>query len=374
MAEKITDPGIEKKQALRKKRHKMAFATYAVPFMLVLLCWHQKMIPVEVVYQFAFFALLINVVILFLIHKNINLKFRDPSLTTAHLAVSPFPTLWVMYFLQNGQARTAFLMIIVVAALYGILELNIRRFLAVCLWIFFLYAVLMVTLWLRSPEVLILPLEAIQAIAFLMVMITIAMIGGYISNLREKLRNRNQELTKAIDRIEELVNIDTLTGIGNRRYLFDVLSEELNRSSRARTPFSVCIMDIDHFKSVNDTYGHLAGDSVLCKITDEISKDIRSIDCFGRYGGEEFLLILSHTQLKGAAAKAEKVRRQVEAMDFPEIAEDLKLTFSLGVAQYREKEDIDTILLRADKALYTAKKKGRNRVCTEEDPELEYGD
>ncbi|MFO7860554.1 MAG: diguanylate cyclase [Desulfosalsimonas sp.] len=356
---------VEQKQVLRKRRHAMAFATYLVPVSLVVLCWSQGLLPEKVIYHVAAAVLLINITILMLIHTNLNLKFRDPSMTAAHIAVSSIPTLYVMYFLEHGHARSIFMIILVVAMIYGILELNTRRFLMACLWIFSLYCIMLLALWHKKPESLDWSLELIQMAAFFLTLLSMSIVGGYISNLREKLRSRNQELQKAIEKINILVSIDPLTEVSNRRRLFEVLTQETNRCSRGETPFSICLLDIDHFKQVNDTYGHMAGDEILCNIASSISEDIRNIDAFGRYGGEEFLLVLPRTPIAGAGVKAEKVRSQVAGLRFPDISEDLSVTVSIGVAQYRPPEDIDATLLRADRALYAAKESGRNRVETE---------
>ncbi|MBS0014419.1 MAG: GGDEF domain-containing protein [Desulfobacterales bacterium] len=361
----MIDNHTKQKQTLRMQRHAMAFATYLVPMSLVMLCWSQGLLPEKVIYHFAAFVFVINFTILFLIQKNINLKFRDPSLTALHITVSCLPALYVMYFLEHGHARAIFMLVLLLAVLYGILELDTRGFLMACLWILSLYVLLIMVLWAKKPEVLDPSLEWIQIITFALVLFSMSVIGGYISSLREKLRSRNQELRSAIEKIDKLVNIDSLTGVSNRRRLFEVLTQETNRCSRGETPFSICLLDIDHFKQVNDAYGHLAGDEILCTIAGSISQDIRNIDAFGRYGGEEFLLILAQTPLCGAVVKAEKVRSQVAGLRFTEISKEIVVTVSIGAAQYRPAEDIDTTLLRADQALYAAKENGRNRVETE---------
>jgi diguanylate cyclase (GGDEF)-like protein len=356
---------LEQKQTLRKRRHAMAFATYLVPVSIVVLCWTQGLLPEKVIYHVAAAVLLINFTILTLIRTNLNLKFRDPSMTAAHIAVSSVPTLYVMYFLENGHARSIFIVILVVSVIYGIMELNTRRFLMACLWIFSLYCIMLFALWHKNPQALDWSLELIQMAAFILVLLTMSVVGGYISNLRETLRARNQELKGAIAKIEELINIDPLTGVSNRRSLFEVLCQETNRYSRCHIPFSVCLLDIDNFKQINDVFGHLAGDEILRKIASSISQKMRNIDSFGRYGGEEFLFILPQTPLEGAAVKAEKVRCQIQGLKFPDISKDIIVTVSIGVAEYRQQENIDLTLIRADRALYAAKNRGRNRVETE---------
>ena len=366
---RVTDTNLEiTEQRLRLRRLGMSFASYTATFSLVVFCWLQGMVPGTVVAQFAVFALALNGAFYALIRSGFNLRFPDPSMTSAQMVLSLLPALWVMFFLEAGQARAAFLMIAMVPPLYGILGLSRREFLVVSLWFFTLYGLLYLSLLVYKPQVLTGALDLIQTAAFVLVMAQIAIIGGFISSLRQKLRERNQELKQAMARIQELVDVDALTGVYNRRRLFEVISEESNRYSRSPGSFSVCLLDVDYFKDVNDTYGHQAGDAILKGIAQCASKSMREIDCFGRYGGEEFLLVLPQTPIHGASIKAERVRRCIESLRFDDIRPDLKITVSIGVAEFLPGEDTDATLARADQALYEAKHRGRNQVVLSEQP------
>jgi diguanylate cyclase (GGDEF)-like protein len=122
------------------------------------------------------------------------------------------------------------------------------------------------------------------------------------------------------------------------------------------------MLDIDHFKAVNDTLGHLAGDEVLRGVSDVIRNNLRSVDLYGRFGGEEFLIIMTQTDIQGALLCAKRVRAAVEQKRFPAVGNDFRVTVSLGLTDYRGNEKIDSMIARADKALYRAKDGGRNRV------------
>jgi diguanylate cyclase (GGDEF)-like protein len=228
------------------------------------------------------------------------------------------------------------------------------------LWFCGLYGLLLLSLWFFRPHVLSGELELLQTVGFLLVIAEITAIGGFISGLRGKLRQRNRELGEAMEQIRELVNVDSLTGVYNRRRLFEVIHEESSRYSRSPGSFSICLLDIDNFKQVNDTYGHQAGDAILQAVAQCVAKDLRTIDCFGRYGGEEFLMVLPQTPLDGACIKAERVLATVSSLKFPKIGDDFRITVSIGVAEYHNNENTDDTLLRADKALYEAKDAGRN--------------
>ncbi|HBT20562.1 MAG TPA: diguanylate cyclase [Peptococcaceae bacterium] len=155
---------------------------------------------------------------------------------------------------------------------------------------------------------------------------------------------------------------DPLTNIYNRRFFMQMMEQEIERTRRNGKPFSVIMFDIDHFKSTNDRFGHAAGDMVLKSIADIVKKRIRKTDCFARWGGEEFIILLPETSIKDAVGLAEELRERVSSMTLPEVG---RVTASFGVASYRPSDTIDTILLRADEMLYEAKASGRNCVKSE---------
>ena len=160
-------------------------------------------------------------------------------------------------------------------------------------------------------------------------------------------------------RVEELSVTDRLTGLFNRMKLDEVFSYELERSNRYGMPLSVIILDVDHFKSVNDTYGHQVGDSVLQEVAGLLQEGERHSDTVGRWGGEEFLIILPESDLEGARSRAEILRKKIEAYPFPVVGSK---TASFGIAQFHQGDTETTLLERADQALYKAKQNGRNRV------------
>ena len=166
---------------------------------------------------------------------------------------------------------------------------------------------------------------------------------------------------------EKLVITDDLTGIYNRRYLMHRLKEEVKRVKRYNYYFSILLFDIDYFKNVNDTFGHLAGDEVLKKITKIVEKQIREVDIFARYGGDEFVLVLPWTDLQGATTLANRLLQVVSDFEIKiiDVEQNIRVTLSIGIATYPEDvapDDITGILQKADKAMYNAKKTGRNRI------------
>ncbi|MCP5116421.1 MAG: GGDEF domain-containing protein [bacterium] len=174
-------------------------------------------------------------------------------------------------------------------------------------------------------------------------------------------------------RLEELTVTDNLTGLANRRSLTENLARHLARYRRNGRPFSVLMLDLDHFKSVNDRYGHLAGDAVLCQFATCLSESIRTVDFAARYGGEEFTVILFETGRPDTWESAERIRARVEQMRVEvEPAMVLAVTASIGIAEACAADvEPDDLLRRSDAALYQAKQAGRNRVCFAAPPETD---
>ncbi len=173
-----------------------------------------------------------------------------------------------------------------------------------------------------------------------------------------ELEKLNNELLQLNNKLTELSETDPLTQIYNRRKLFELLEVEISKSKRYLRPLSLLILDLDHFKKVNDTFGHDTGDEVLKTAANIISGVKRKGDIFARYGGEEFVLVSPETTLTGVSALAEKIRSHIEQHPFPKVG---KVTVSIGAAEFSGNE-ADALLKKADEALYEAKKKGRNRV------------
>jgi diguanylate cyclase (GGDEF)-like protein len=179
--------------------------------------------------------------------------------------------------------------------------------------------------------------------------------------------NALRKFNEALGVIRELAIRDELTGVFNRRELLRVAEQEKNRADRQESQFCFCLIDIDCFKQINDTFGHAAGDQVLKRIASKIQEEIRKIDCFGRYGGEEFLLLLPETDSVAARASVDRIRQRIEEISFPELDGNQQATISAGIAQYKNGEPIEKTILRADHALYRAKHEGRNRVAVIEE-------
>jgi diguanylate cyclase (GGDEF)-like protein len=189
-------------------------------------------------------------------------------------------------------------------------------------------------------------------------------LGMFSSSMRESLYKSGLKLREAYKRIEELAELDELTGSFNRRCIMRMLDDEITRTRRGKGPCSIALIDLDWFKRINDAYGHPTGDEVLRTFAITVFANIRNIDRFGRYGGEEFLLVLPDTPDDGAARILDRLRAIVADLDCSAFSPGMRVTISAGVATLRPDERPDAFLARADSALYTAKARGRNRIAS----------
>jgi diguanylate cyclase len=205
--------------------------------------------------------------------------------------------------------------------------------------------------------------RAVSALWFAVVLARLAFLGQHGAHLRAVINEQRAKLAQALADVERLANRDELTGARNRRAIMSLVSEEFERMRRTGLPFAVALFDIDLFKHVNDEHGHLVGDEVLRRFVIAAAAAIRGTDRLGRYGGEEFLLIMPTTDHEDAAvAAAERVRESVRAVDWARLNAGLDVTVSAGIGLARVGESVEGLLGRADTALYAAKRAGRNCV------------
>jgi diguanylate cyclase (GGDEF)-like protein len=183
---------------------------------------------------------------------------------------------------------------------------------------------------------------------------------------QELLEDAYSKLEEANSKLELLSITDQLTGLFNRRHFDDVFAQEIQRAARYAHPFSVMMMDIDHFKNVNDTYGHQAGDFILKGVANILCSQLRETDILARYGGEEFVVVLPETGESVALSIAERIRGALEEHKFCCGDNELHVTISIGVVTASGEQDDEEVLHAADDALYKAKEEGRNRVVKAE--------
>lgn len=294
-----------------------------------------------------------------MVRSGMTASWRDPALTFPQImwAITASATAYVL----AGPAKGVVPGLLAVTLLFAALNLRAKQIVAVSLYAFgaFSCAVLFA---LNLGHGAALEMEMGYA-AVLVIMLTGCMLLSLrLYQLRGRLRKQRQELAAALEENRELASRDPLTGLLNRRHMLELLHLEQRRCLRGVRTMLLAQLDIDHFKSINDTYGHGVGDLALQTFADRVRENIRSSDVFSRWGGEEFVLLLSDTYVEGAMLTLQRVREAVQNAVIDGGPVSLKMTVSIGLAAHIAGESIEVTLDRADKALYCAKRAGRNQV------------
>lgn len=362
-------PKNDEKQALRLRRFGMALMSYVLWVSLGVaghLSGTLTLDPDLLLFLLAGVAAS-NLLIFVVLRSGLNERFSDPSLTLFQCLVA---MCWILAFMYlSPPAREIMLMIYVVAMLFGMFRLSRGELLFLAMFSLAGYGTLLFFDDVLQASREVLTREALRYSVLTVMILWSAYFGNYVGSLKQKLRRQNQSLKRAIETATHQAERDELTRTYNRRFIMGSLDDEKVRADEENRIFSICIFDLDHFKRVNDEHGHQAGDQVLAEFTMRAGGILRSMDQvrrrghpMGRYGGEEFIVLLPGTGLPGAINCAERIRELTEQRTF---VNDIKVTVSVGVAQYRAGEEIKETIHRADEALYEAKALGRNQVCTE---------
>lgn len=299
----------------------------------------------------------------FVLRSGLNRKLEDPSMTMEQMTWASLFLLTVLYSLN--ELRGVILMSYFAILSFGYFRLSFRDFLSVALLMVLGYLLIIIYLFIYEPDRMKMDEELMQLLAFTTTTFVMVYTGSAVSRLRVENRKHNIELAAALDLNTRLATTDDLTGLYTRRYLMDKLAMQKAISEREDSDFVICFADLDHFKQINDNFGHHTGDTVLRSFAGILRSSIREIDYASRFGGEEFVVLLVNTDLEQAANVAERIRLGIEGHNFNDIAPGLHVTVSIGIANYRQYKSIQETLMSADDRMYRAKEMGRNRIIFE---------
>lgn len=204
--------------------------------------------------------------------------------------------------------------------------------------------------------------ESLLALAFTCMMAGMTLLASEVTALRIEFDQRRVRLNEAMEQLAELAMRDELTGLFNRRYIMDVLTRQKALADRGQMSFTLCYCDLDHFKRINDRYGHQVGDRVLNDFARVAESVVRSVDFVARIGGEEFLLVLVGAAEETARQVARRLAERTKFLAVIPEEPDFRLTVSVGVASFRAGERVEDVIQRADRALYEAKSQGRDQI------------
>ncbi len=354
-------------QNLLRKRFGMAAATYALTGLLCWLGFFAGLVPISLQAAFIVSALVVvsQLIFLGLFLSHSNLRFSDPSLTELQVIVALAWQTVLMAILS--EMRGTMLVLYMLILLFGVFQLPPKVFARCAFLAFFAFAGLNLyeahTLQLSDPRIAFMQVSVLAA-----VLLWLCLFGSYAQAMRQRMRQRrfalqaHQDTLRGMMRqLEDLAATDELTGLFNRRHFLRLAGRELESLRKGRQ-HGLALLDLDHFKLINDIHGHAAGDRVLQTFAAVARACLRDGDVVARYGGEEFVLLLPNTDADQFTACCERLREAFSRAE-PLGLQVSNLSVSIGLTLLSADDDLDEALHRADQALYQAKRNGRNRCA-----------
>jgi diguanylate cyclase (GGDEF)-like protein len=363
LADRLPPELLKRRAGQRRQMLAVQAASCSLITSILLLYWYAG--TIQIVIPAAYFLSGIGLIGFFvaLSETHINDRFEDHYLTI--FQISGHIALQLVFLVAAPEIGYAFLSVLFLIFCFAALRMTSRQ--ATVAWSLTMLGLAPIFLLTNTPIGMPVTthIERLAALLCFALMIgQCAFVGLYGSSMRKMLYDRSFQLKEAYKRIEELAELDELTGSFNRRCIMRLLDDEIVRAHRTKTPCSIALIDLDWFKRINDAFGHPTGDEVLRTFAITIFANIRGIDKFGRYGGEEFLLLLPDTADDAAARSLDRLRAIIADLDWSAFSSGMQVTISAGVTMLRPDETPDTFLARADAALYAAKARGRNRIAS----------
>ncbi len=355
------------KQALRMLRHLAAVMSMLAFTLLSIFFFYNDLFSIDK-------KMFISILVFFwagvfiysiIIRSGLNKRCSDPSLTIPQMVWGTFFLLTITYLLNEW--RSLILMAYFGMLSFGFFKLKFREFLSVALLAILGYGIIILYIYIYQPERISIKLELAQLLAFSCTISVMLYTGSAIHRLRDRTKKQYEALQEALEINKKLATTDDLTGLFNRRYFMEKLSQQKALSERDDSDFVICFCDLDHFKHINDTFGHQCGDVVLQKFSQILLASIREIDYAARFGGEEFVCLLVNTDIENAKKVTERIRDSLENYNFSDIAPQLYATVSIGISNFKQFNTLQETLVSADHRMYRAKHLGRNKVVFSDD-------
>jgi len=359
--ERLTTKELAQRSSRRRPTYIAQAVSYLISTAILALYSYAGTITIAVAVAYLICGITATATGLYLSEINFNDRFKDHYLSVPQSIASMTIQFGAIYLAPEVGFYFIFILFIVLS--FGALLMNARE--TAIVWTY--STIGLTALLLMSDKAIAMPMNTWTERALVLACAITALgrcasTGLYGSSMREALYKRGNELKAAHARIEELAQLDELTGLLNRRYIMRSLNEEIDRAQRSRAACSIAIIDLDFFKRINDQFGHPVGDEVLRTFAITLFANLRTTDKVGRYGGEEFLMILPDTAKDAAVGTINRLRAIVSQVEWAGTSSIIYLTMSAGVSEIREEDTAADILARADAALYNAKNAGRNRV------------
>ena len=352
----------QRRLAERRQMLVLQAVSYALGDLVLWIYAYAETIPIVIPSAFLVCGIGITAVFAVLSEIRFSDNFDDHFLTIPQTAANIAMQLGFLL----AAPEIGFLFLSVVFVIFGFAALRMTASEAAIALAFTGLGVAAILCFLQTPISLPMataPERFAGVFAFVLTIGQCTYVGLFGNSMRRSLHQRTVELKGAYRRIEELAQTDELTGLSNRRSIVKALNDEIARGHRG-TACAVALIDVDWFKRINDSFGHPVGDEVLRRVAVTMFANIREGDKIGRYGGEEFLLVLPDTANDTAERILDRLRTIVAELDWNEVAIGMTVTISAGLATFAADDSPDSILGRADRALYAAKAGGRNRIVS----------
>ncbi|WP_229145968.1 diguanylate cyclase [Alcanivorax sp. 1008] len=361
--------------ALRLNRQLMAVYSYILVWGGTMLAMQLGIFSYDTPHKPLFASLLVfNAIVFALIRSGASKIFSDPSLTIAQMLSAITLVTALLHYAE--EMRGAMISIYFMVMTFGVFALDRTKMIVMSAVVIVAFTGLIVYEFIYSPKLMVFSLAVGQWMILLLGLIWFVFVGGYIHNLQQRIREQREslrdnhsrleeshtQLHAAMEKLAEIAVRDSLTGLYNRRHFIERLEEAIAIANRSREPFYLALIDLDHFKQVNDLHGHQVGDEILVRFSTLARQTLRRSDVLARYGGEEFIVLFPDGGREGITEVLERLRESFAAMSHDDLVPGLKVTLSAGLAGWRPEDNSDSLTRRADDRLYAAKHQGRNRL------------
>ena len=380
-------PPQKNNRQLRLRRQRMALYSYLLIWAAIMLGIEMGHFEPDTPHRWLFgLPMAANGLFFLLLASGYSERFKDPSLTVPQMIVGVLLITALLHY--SREMRGALMAIYFMVMTFGVFALPRRRMIMMALFVLGCFVGLEVWEYHEAPEAKLVTLTIGHFGVLALGLAWFVYVGGHIHNLQQRNREQrsslraqqrhleriNRQLQNAMTRLEDVAIRDSLTDLFNRRHFMERIDEEFSRASRRRSPLHLALIDLDHFKQINDTWGHQAGDQVLVRFAETARNTLRRSDLVARYGGEEFVILFTDGQASDIRQVLERLRASLSALHFGG-QPGFTVTLSAGLASWQPGDTVDSLFHRADQALYRAKQAGRNRLeeATGETPPVDLG-
>lgn len=366
----------ERHTSIRLRRQLMALYSYSLVWLGIVSGMELGIFDAETPHGWILFGIYAsNLLVYIAIRSGFSKLFSDPSLTAVQMVIGVVGVTVILHY--ANEIRGAMLSIYFMVMTFGVFALDRFKMVLMSLFIIACYTTLVFWEWQTFSQGQIFAISLSQWTILALGLTWFVYVGGHIHNLQQRIREQreslrdnqhrltdtNNRLQSAMERLAEIAVRDSLTGLFNRRHFLERLDEEMALAERGGRHLHVALIDLDHFKQVNDQHGHQVGDLVLRKFADVARRELRRSDVIARYGGEEFIVLFNEGDTESIRQVLDRLREQFALACRSDISTELHTTLSAGLAAWQQDDRAETITLRADQALYRAKHQGRNRLA-----------